>query len=158
MEGPWLNPDPGYRGAHDPTRMQKPSLRLLDAWWKITGPLLKLITIARRRTDICRRARSHPRRPYSATSSSSWANSKHACLGADSRRRDGGGRDRLDASPSATPRRPTWRRSSRTSSCTRWRSRGLHPSIIPDGLHVPPHVFRVFALLCSAIAGHRACC
>jgi N-acetylglucosamine-6-phosphate deacetylase len=46
MEGPWLNPDPGYRGAHKAEWMQKPSVRLLEEWWKITGPLLKLITFA----------------------------------------------------------------------------------------------------------------
>ena len=46
MEGPWLNPDPGYRGAHRPEWMQKPSLRLLDEWWSIADSLLKLITIA----------------------------------------------------------------------------------------------------------------
>jgi N-acetylglucosamine-6-phosphate deacetylase len=46
MEGPWLNPDPGYRGAHRAEWMQKPSVRLLEEWWAITGPLLKLITLA----------------------------------------------------------------------------------------------------------------
>ncbi|HEY0256071.1 MAG TPA: amidohydrolase family protein, partial [Candidatus Methylacidiphilales bacterium] len=28
LEGPWLNPDPGYRGAHRAEWMQKPSVRL----------------------------------------------------------------------------------------------------------------------------------
>src|SRR5471032_600574 len=46
MEGPWLNPDPGYRGAHRAEWMQKPGLRLLEEWRAIAGPLLKLITIA----------------------------------------------------------------------------------------------------------------
>ncbi len=46
MEGPWLNPDPGYRGAHRPEWMQKPDPRLLDDWWTIAGPLLKLVTLA----------------------------------------------------------------------------------------------------------------
>jgi N-acetylglucosamine-6-phosphate deacetylase len=46
LEGPWLNPDPGYRGAHRAEWMQKPSARVLNDWWEIAGPLLKLITLA----------------------------------------------------------------------------------------------------------------
>jgi len=46
MEGPWLNPDPGYRGAHRAEWMRKPEIKTLDEWWKIAGPLLKLITLA----------------------------------------------------------------------------------------------------------------
>jgi len=46
MEGPWLNPDPGYRGAHRAEWMRKPDVKTLDAWWKIAGPLLKLVTLA----------------------------------------------------------------------------------------------------------------
>ncbi len=46
MEGPWLNPDPGYRGAHRAEWMRKPEVKTLEEWWKIAGPLLKLITLA----------------------------------------------------------------------------------------------------------------
>ncbi len=46
MEGPWLNPDPGYRGAHKPEWMQKPDVALLDEWFGLAGALLKLITLA----------------------------------------------------------------------------------------------------------------
>jgi N-acetylglucosamine-6-phosphate deacetylase len=46
MEGPWLNPDPGYRGAHRADWMRKPSLGELDEWWGVAGSLLKLITLA----------------------------------------------------------------------------------------------------------------
>ncbi|MEJ0001147.1 MAG: hypothetical protein WDO13_19505 [Verrucomicrobiota bacterium] len=46
MEGPWLNPDPGYRGAHKAEWMRKPDVATLEEWWSITGPLLKLITLA----------------------------------------------------------------------------------------------------------------
>lgn len=46
MEGPWLNPDPGYRGAHRAEWMQKPSVRMLQEWQTLAGDLLKLITIA----------------------------------------------------------------------------------------------------------------
>jgi N-acetylglucosamine-6-phosphate deacetylase len=46
MEGPWLNPDPGFRGAHRAEWMRPPEVKTLEAWWKSTGPLLKLITLA----------------------------------------------------------------------------------------------------------------
>jgi N-acetylglucosamine-6-phosphate deacetylase len=46
MEGPWLNPDPAYRGAHRAEWMHKADVETLDEWWAITGPLLKLITFA----------------------------------------------------------------------------------------------------------------
>jgi N-acetylglucosamine-6-phosphate deacetylase len=46
MEGPWLNPDPGCRGAHRAEWMRKPELKTLEEWWGITGPLLKLVTLA----------------------------------------------------------------------------------------------------------------
>jgi N-acetylglucosamine-6-phosphate deacetylase len=46
MEGPWLNPDPGYRGAHRAEWMRKPDIKTLEAWWSIAGPLLKLVTLA----------------------------------------------------------------------------------------------------------------
>jgi N-acetylglucosamine-6-phosphate deacetylase len=46
MEGPWLNPDPGYRGAHRSDWMQKPSMQTLEEWRSIAGKLLRLITLA----------------------------------------------------------------------------------------------------------------
>jgi N-acetylglucosamine-6-phosphate deacetylase len=46
MEGPWLNPDPAFRGAHRGDWMQKPGIRLLKEWRSITGDLIKIITLA----------------------------------------------------------------------------------------------------------------
>jgi N-acetylglucosamine-6-phosphate deacetylase len=46
LEGPWLNPDPGYRGAHRAEWMRKPEVRLLNEWGALAGPLVKLITLA----------------------------------------------------------------------------------------------------------------
>jgi N-acetylglucosamine-6-phosphate deacetylase len=46
LEGPWLNPDPGFRGAHRADWMQKPSPRLLADWRDLAGDLIKLITLA----------------------------------------------------------------------------------------------------------------
>jgi hypothetical protein len=46
LEGPWLNPDPAFRGAHRAEWMRKPDLAQLEAWQKEIGALLKLITLA----------------------------------------------------------------------------------------------------------------
>ena len=46
FEGPWLNPDPGYRGAHRAEWMSRPEPRLLRDWREATGGLLRLITLA----------------------------------------------------------------------------------------------------------------
>jgi len=46
MEGPWLNPEPAYRGAHRAEWMREPGLPLLAEWQGVAGPLLRLITLA----------------------------------------------------------------------------------------------------------------
>ena len=46
LEGPWLNPEPAFRGAHRADWMQKPSVRLLDDWRTIADNLIKLVTLA----------------------------------------------------------------------------------------------------------------
>jgi N-acetylglucosamine-6-phosphate deacetylase len=46
MEGPWLNPDPAFRGAHRPDWMQKPGTGLLQEWRTLAGDLIKVITLA----------------------------------------------------------------------------------------------------------------
>ena len=46
MEGPWLNPDPAFRGAHRAEWMQKPNQQLLKEWRASAGDLLKIITLA----------------------------------------------------------------------------------------------------------------
>jgi len=46
LEGPWLNPEPGYRGAHCAEWMRKPELRLLEEWRALAGDLVRLVTLA----------------------------------------------------------------------------------------------------------------
>jgi len=46
IEGPWLSPEPGYRGAHDPRHMGSPSIADFDRLQKAAGGQIKLLTIA----------------------------------------------------------------------------------------------------------------
>jgi N-acetylglucosamine-6-phosphate deacetylase len=46
MEGPWLNPEPAFRGAHRAEWMQKPGGRLLEEWRAVAGDLVKIVTLA----------------------------------------------------------------------------------------------------------------
>lgn len=46
LEGPYLLPEPGYHGAHDPKKMKRPDRAEFDRLWKVTGGRIKLITLA----------------------------------------------------------------------------------------------------------------
>jgi N-acetylglucosamine-6-phosphate deacetylase len=46
IEGPWLNPEPGYRGAHPPAPMHAPSLSEFERLQSAAGGRIKLITLA----------------------------------------------------------------------------------------------------------------
>ena len=46
IEGPWLSPEPGYRGAHDPRHMGAPSIADFDRLQEAAGGHIKLLTLA----------------------------------------------------------------------------------------------------------------
>jgi N-acetylglucosamine-6-phosphate deacetylase len=46
LEGPWLSPQPGYHGAHEPALMKTPELADLQRLWTASGERLRLITLA----------------------------------------------------------------------------------------------------------------
>lgn len=46
LEGPWLLPEKGYHGAHDPTLMVPPTLADLRRLWSASEGKLRLITLA----------------------------------------------------------------------------------------------------------------
>ncbi len=46
IEGPWLSPEPGYRGAHPPGPMHAPSLAEFERMQAAAGGRIKLITLA----------------------------------------------------------------------------------------------------------------
>jgi N-acetylglucosamine-6-phosphate deacetylase len=46
IEGPWLSPEPGFRGAHPPGPMHAPSLAEFERLQSAAGGRIKLITVA----------------------------------------------------------------------------------------------------------------
>jgi N-acetylglucosamine-6-phosphate deacetylase len=148
MEGPWLNPDLGYRGAHKAGWMQKPSVRLLDDWWATAGALLKLITLApevdaKASAQVIRAGMKKKIRfflGHSAAMGETLAASMEA--GAIGWTHLG------NAVPAAVPKFENVILHALAQS-------ELQASLIPDGLHLPPHAFRVFAQLLDMFAPSR---
>ena len=46
LEGPYLLPEPGYHGAHDPRKMKAPDPAEFDLLWRAAGGRIRLITLA----------------------------------------------------------------------------------------------------------------
>jgi N-acetylglucosamine-6-phosphate deacetylase len=148
MEGPWLNPDPGYRGAHKPERMQKPEVRLLDDWGKIAGPLIKLITMAPE-VDL----EASLRVIHAAVDRKICVFLGHSAAMGETLRSavEAGaiGWTHLgNAAPSPAHKFDNVFFHALAQS-------GLHASLIPDGIHVPPHAFYVFARLLNQASPSR---
>jgi N-acetylglucosamine-6-phosphate deacetylase len=140
MEGPWLNPDPGYRGAHRPEWMGKPDVKMLEDWGGIAGPLLKLITLAPE-VDLDASLRVI----HAAVDNNIQIFIGHSGAMGETLRSamEAGaiGWTHLgNAVPATTPKFENVLLHALAQS-------GLYASLIPDGLHLPPHVFNVFARL-----------
>jgi len=140
MEGPWLNPDPGYRGAHRAEWMQKPDLRLLEEWWAMAGPLLKLITMAPE-VDLeasleVIRAAVEKKIAIFIGHSAAMGETLHKAVAAGAF----GWTHLGNAVPATVPK-------FENVILHALAQPGLRASLIPDGLHLPPHVFRVLARL-----------
>lgn len=46
LEGPWLSPEPGYRGAHPPEPMHAPSIAEFDRLQRAASGRIRLVTLA----------------------------------------------------------------------------------------------------------------
>lgn len=46
LEGPWLSPEPGYRGAHDPAHMRPPHWEDFERLQRAAGGNIRLVTLA----------------------------------------------------------------------------------------------------------------
>ena len=138
LEGPWLNPDPGYRGAHRAEWMRKPEIATLNQWWGLAGPLLKLITLApeinlRASLDVIATGLEKHIQFFIG----------HSAATGDLLRRatEAGvvGWTHLgNAAPATAPKFDNVIFHALAQF-------GLMASLIPDGLHLPPHAFRVLA-------------
>jgi N-acetylglucosamine-6-phosphate deacetylase len=138
MEGPWLNPDPGYRGAHRPEWMQKPSLKLLKEWWTLAGALLKLVTLAPEIDPEASlkiiRAGLEKKVQFFIGHSGAMGEPLRAAVEAGAV----GWTHLGNAAPAEGPKFENVVMHALSQPA-------LLASLIPDGLHVPPHAFRVLA-------------
>lgn len=138
MEGPWLNPDPAFRGAHRPEWMQKPSMDLLKEWRATAGDLLKLITIApevdlEESLKVIRSGTKTGIRFFIGHSGAMGETLEKAVeAGAVAWTHLG------NAAPAVAPKFDNVILHALAQP-------GLMASLIPDGVHVPPHAFRVLA-------------
>lgn len=46
LEGPFLSPEDGPRGAHPREHIRRPDIRLLDRWQEAAGGLIRIVTLA----------------------------------------------------------------------------------------------------------------
>jgi N-acetylglucosamine-6-phosphate deacetylase len=138
MEGPWLNPDPGYRGAHRAEWMRPPDVATLEAWRAIAGPWLKLITLApeidpARAARVIRAGLAHDIRFFLGHSAAMGEVLAGALeVGAVGWTHLG------NAAPAIVPKFDNVIFHALSQP-------GLVASLIPDGLHLPPHAFRALA-------------
>ena len=147
LEGPWLNPEPGYRGAHRAEWMQKPGLRLLEEWSAIAGTLLKLITIAPEIDPAASaeviRAGVQKKIQFFLGHSGAMGETLAAAMAAGAV----GWTHLGNAAPATVPKFENVIMHALAQP-------GLFASLIPDGLHLPPHAFRVLARALEK--GHHA--
>jgi N-acetylglucosamine-6-phosphate deacetylase len=138
MEGPWLNPDPGYRGAHRADWMCRPTVSLLEGWRDIADELVRLVTLAPEiepaaAIDVIQVGRAQDIRFFAGHSGAMGATLTRA--------REAGvvGWTHLgNAVPATVPKFENVLMHVLAQP-------GLLASLIPDGAHVPPHAFRAMA-------------
>ena len=141
MEGPWLNPDPGCRGAHRSEWMTKAGPRHCSRnGARRRANLIKLITLAPE-IDPDASTGPHPSRDreqgirFFAGHSAPWApRSRSACAAGS----------HLAGLTSAMRCRPSVPKFENVLLHVLAQP-GLLASLIPDGAHVPPHAFRALA-------------
>ncbi len=145
MEGPWLNPDPGTRGAHRPEWMGPSDLGLLEEWHALADNWLQLITLApevdlEASLPVIRAATARDIRIFLGHSSA---------MGGD-----------LQAAIDAGAVGWTHLGNAMPATVPKFENVILHvlsqpnlmASLIPDGVHLPPHAFRSLARALNADA------
>ncbi len=138
FEGPWLNPDPGYRGAHRAEWMSRPEPQLLRAWREATGGLLRLITLApeidpETSLAVIREGSGQGVRFFAGHSAAMGATLERAVEAGLA-----GWTHLGNAAPSPAPKFDNVIMHALAQEA-------LPASLIPDGIHLPPHVLSVLA-------------
>ncbi len=139
MEGPFLNPNPSCRGAHNPDWMVPPDTAMLDRWQDLTQKQVKLITLA---------PESHPQEAYSFIR---YANKTGVRISLGHSEAMGKIlHDAVEAGATAwthlgnaipNPAPKLDNVLLQALACDQ-----LYPSIIPDGHHIPPHAVKVMVI------------
>ncbi|MCE0496480.1 MAG: N-acetylglucosamine-6-phosphate deacetylase [Methylacidiphilales bacterium] len=148
MEGPWLNPDPGYRGAHRAEWMVNPDINLLRKWRESVGNFLKLITLAPEiDSEAAERVISEGRKQgiqFFLGHSAAMDDILTRTIAAGA----AGWTHLGNAVPATVPKFENVIFHALAQS-------RLLASLIPDGLHLPPHVFRVLARILNGAEPSR---
>lgn len=138
LEGPWLNPDPAFRGAHRAEWMRQPDPARLEKWQREIGGLLKLITLAPETDlDAARRVIEAGMRQgtqFFIGHSSAMGETLEAAIAAGAV----GWTHLGNAAPAVAPKFDNVLLHALSQP-------KLMATLIPDGLHLPPHAFRALA-------------
>lgn len=148
LEGPWLNPEPGYRGAHRAEWMRKPELRLLEELRALAGDLIRLVTLApevdlEAAVAMIRAGTAQGIRFFAGHSGAMGETLRRACEAGVT-----GWTHLGNASPATVPKFENVLLHALAQP-------GLLASLIPDGHHLPPHAFRALAQALNGTTSSR---
>ncbi len=138
FEGPFLNPAPGYKAAHNEKWMIPPQTELLDEWQKLTHDSVKLVTLA---PEIDLEAALTFIR-YASEKKIKLSCGHSALMGDNLTKAIEAGIEAWTHLGNAVPN-PTDKFSNVIFHALA--QKNLLASLIPDSQHIPPHVFRVLA-------------
>ena len=138
MEGPWLNPEPAYRGAHNPEWMRKPDLKLLKEWRDVAGGVIRLITLAPEVDPAAAAKVMNAGRESGIRFFAGHSGAMGEVLAGAVAAGVSGWTHLGNAAPATAPKFDNVIMHALAQS-------GMMASLIPDGLHLPPHAFRALA-------------
>ncbi|MEZ5275289.1 MAG: amidohydrolase family protein [Opitutaceae bacterium] len=141
MEGPFLNPDPGYRGAHHPDWMTPPDTDLLERWQEISGQSVRMVTLA----PECAMEAALPFIRAATAGGIRIAIGHSSAMGKTLDEAIRAGADLWTHLGNATPDPNAKFENVIFHTLSR---PGLMASVIPDGHHIPPHALSV---ICRAL-------
>jgi N-acetylglucosamine-6-phosphate deacetylase len=139
FEGPFLNPQPGYHGAHCAEWMSPPRVELFGEWQELTGGKVRLVTLA---PEVELEAGLEFIR-YLGRQNVLASLGHSAVMGAELEQAVAAGASCWTHLGNAAPNPPEDK--FRNVIFYALAQERLLATLIPDGQHLPPHVFRVMA-------------
>jgi len=138
LEGPFLNPDPGTRGAHDPAQMIPADSALFDRWNEIAGGAIRFLTLAPEIAPQAALALIGQVRAAGVHVSIGHS----TAMGETLRRAVDAGAETWTHLGNAVPRQIDKFENVLLHALAEER---ISAFLIPDGLHLPPHAFLALA-------------